>query len=72
MIRETLQALKSRLDPAKFARIHRSTLVNVDRIRELKPTFHGDYLVTLLDETELTLSRNYRQNLKFPPVGQSV
>jgi len=72
MIRETLQALESRLDPAKFARIHRSTMVNVDRIRELKPMFHGDYLVTLLDGTELTLSRNYRQNLKFPPVGQSV
>jgi len=72
MIRETLQALEGRLDPAKFARIHRSTLVNVDRIRELKPMFHGDYLVTLLDGTELTLSRNYHQNLKFPLAGQSV
>jgi len=71
LIRETLHALEKGLDPAKFARIHRSTLVNVDRIRELKPLFHGDYLVTLLDGTELTLSRSFRQNLTGP-FGQAV
>jgi two-component system, LytTR family, response regulator len=71
LIRETLHALETSLDPAKFARIHRSTLVNVDRIRELKPLFHGDYLVTLIDGTELTLSRSFRQNLTGP-FGQAV
>ena len=69
LIRETLQSLESRLSPEKFLRIHRSTLVNVDRIRELQPIFHGDYLVKLNDGTELTLSRNYREKL-LEPLGQ--
>jgi two-component system, LytTR family, response regulator len=69
LIRETLQSLESRLNPEKFLRIHRSTLVNVDRIRELQPIFHGDYLVKLNDGTELTLSRNYREKL-LEPLGQ--
>jgi two-component system LytT family response regulator len=66
LIRETLQSLESRLNPEKFLRIHRSTLVNLDRIRELLPIFHGDYLVKLNDGTELTLSRSYREKLLEP------
>lgn len=66
LIRETLQSLEGRLNPDKFLRIHRSTLVNLDRIRELQPIFHGDYLVKLNDGTELTLSRNYRERLLEP------
>jgi len=66
LIRETLQSLESRLDPEKFLRIHRSTLVNFDRIRELQPIFHGDYLVKMNDGTELTLSRSYREKLLEP------
>lgn len=66
LLRETLQALEGRLNPEKFLRIHRSTLVNVDRIRELQPIFHGDYLVRLNDGTELTLSRSYREKLLEP------
>ena len=66
LIRETLQSLEGRLNPEKFLRIHRSTLVNLDRIRELQPIFHGDYLVKLNDGTELTLSRNYREKLLEP------
>ncbi|HEX8879470.1 MAG TPA: LytTR family DNA-binding domain-containing protein [Candidatus Acidoferrum sp.] len=66
LIRETLQSLEGRLNPDKFLRIHRSTLVNVDRIRELQPIFHGDYLVKLNDGTELTLSRSYREKLLEP------
>jgi two-component system LytT family response regulator len=69
LIRETLQSLESRLNPEKFLRIHRSTLVNFDRIRELHPVFHGDYLVKLNDGTELTLSRSYREKL-LEPLGQ--
>lgn len=64
--RETLQSLEARLDPSKFLRIHRSTLVNLDRIQELQSLFHGDYVVKLLDGTELTLSRNYRERLAGP------
>jgi two-component system, LytTR family, response regulator len=63
LVRETLQAVEVRLDPAKFLRIHRSTLVNSDRIKELQPLFHGDYVVRLQDGTELTLSRNYREKV---------
>ena len=66
LIRETLQSLEKRLDPGKFLRIHRSFLVNLDRIRELRPIFHGDYAVKLADGTELTLSRNYREKLVEP------
>ena len=63
LIRDTLQSLEARLDPARFLRIHRSTVVNFDRIKELLPLFHGDYVVRLLDGTELTLSRNYKEKL---------
>lgn len=63
LLRETMNNLEGRLDPECFWRIHRSTLVNVDRIRELQPMFHGDYVVILRDGTELTLSRTYRRNL---------
>ena len=66
LIRETLQSLEERLNPEKFLRIHRSTLVNLDRIRELQPIFHGDYLLKLQDGTELTLSRSYREKLLVP------
>jgi two-component system, LytTR family, response regulator len=54
------------VDPEKFVRIHRSTLVNFDRIRELQPIFHGDYPVKMNDGTELTLSRSYREKLLEP------
>ena len=63
LLRETMNNLESRLDPECFWRIHRSTLVNVERIRELQPLFHGDYVVILRDGTELTLSRTYRRQL---------
>lgn len=66
LMRETLQSLEKRLDPEQFLRIHRSHLVNLERIRELRPIFHGDYLVKLMNGTELTLSRNYREKLLEP------
>ncbi|MBS1796155.1 MAG: response regulator transcription factor [Acidobacteria bacterium] len=61
LIRETMNAIESRLDPDKFLRIHRSTVVNIDRIKELHPMFSGDYSVILRNGAELTLSRNYRE-----------
>lgn len=63
LIRETMNGLESKLNPDKFLRIHRSTLVNIDRIKELNPLFSGDYTVMLKNGTELTLSRNYRDRL---------
>jgi len=62
LVRESLSALESKLG-APFARIHRSSVVNVERIQELQPLDNGEYLVLLRDGTQLKLSRNYRQAL---------
>ncbi len=64
LLRETMNALEGRIDPNRFMRIHRSTIVNIERIREIQPLFHGDYVVILADGTQLTLSRTYRQRLQ--------
>jgi two-component system LytT family response regulator len=64
LLRETMNALEGRLNAEQFVRIHRSTIVNLDRIQELQPWFHGDYRVVLRDGTQLTLSRGYRQKLQ--------
>ncbi|MCI0415546.1 LytTR family DNA-binding domain-containing protein [bacterium] len=63
LLREGISSLEGDLNPGKFARIHRSTIVNVDRIKELLPWFHGDCKILLNDGTELMLSRHYRQRL---------
>lgn len=64
LLRETMTALEAKLDPAEFVRIHRSTIVRVDRIRELEPLFQGDYVVILSDGTRLSSSRGYRERLQ--------
>jgi two-component system LytT family response regulator len=64
MIRESLAGLAATLDPARFARIHRSTIVNLDRVRELRPLFKGDHAVRLHDGTQLKLSRHYKESLE--------
>jgi two-component system, LytTR family, response regulator len=64
LLRETMSAMEERLDPGSFARIHRSTIVNVGRIRELKPLPNREYTVVLKDGTQLRLSRSYRDVLK--------
>src|SRR5260370_35543940 len=64
LLRETMNALEARIDPEKFLRIHRSTIVSIDRIREIQPLFHGDFVVLLRDGAELTLSRTYRQRVQ--------
>ncbi len=61
---ETTSGIEARLDPRHFFRIHRSTIVNIDRIREMHPWFNGDYAVTLKDGARLTLSSTYRERLK--------
>jgi len=66
-VSDTLSRLESRLDPARFARIHRSTLVNLDRVRELTPWSHGDYVVVLDNGSRSRLSRRYRRRLLGDP-----
>ena len=63
LLHEGLAALATRLDPSRFARIHRSTLVNLDRVREVQPWFHGDAIAILRDGTRLQVSRTYRSGL---------
>jgi two-component system LytT family response regulator len=63
-LRDTMMSLESRLDPTRFVRIHRSSIVNIDRIRELQPWFRGDYRVILQDGHTLILSRNFRERLR--------
>jgi two-component system LytT family response regulator len=64
LVRGTLQSLEKRLPDSTFARIHRSTIVNLDRVRALHPWSHGDLQVELSDGTELRLSRRYRDRLE--------
>lgn len=62
LLHEKLGSLESKLDQRTFVRIHRSAIVNIDRVKELEPLFHRDYLVLLRDGQELTLSRTFANN----------
>lgn len=64
LLRETLNNLEKRLDRTRFVRIHRSTIVQVDRIRELQSLPNREFTVRLVDGTELKVSRNYRDRLE--------
>ncbi|MDQ2976450.1 MAG: LytTR family DNA-binding domain-containing protein [Acidobacteriota bacterium] len=63
LLRETMNSMESKLDPQKFLRIRRSTIVCVDQIKEMQPLFNGEYAVILKDATQLTSSRRYRNNV---------
>lgn len=62
-LRETMTGMEQRLDPEMFLRIHRSTIVNIEQIKELQQQFHGDYVVILKGGQRLTLSRSYREKI---------
>jgi len=64
LLRETMNEMEAKLDPAKFLRVHRSSIVNIERIRELQQHFNGEYIVLLHDGTELKLSRSRREQLQ--------
>ncbi|HYK21755.1 MAG TPA: LytTR family DNA-binding domain-containing protein [Pyrinomonadaceae bacterium] len=64
LLREKMHDLEGRLDPEKFVRIHRSIIVNLDRIKEMHPHFNGDYVVVLEDGRQLRLSRSRREHLE--------
>ncbi len=64
LIRETMSALEAKLNGRRFRRIHRSTIVNVDRIKEIQPWFRGDAIVVLDNGQKLTASRNFRDRLR--------
>jgi two-component system, LytTR family, response regulator len=64
MLRETLTALEEKLPPDRFVRISRSTIVNIESVKELHPMFHGEYAVALHNGTRTTLTRGYREQLR--------
>lgn len=64
LVRGTMGHIESQLDASQFVRVHRSTIVNVDRIQELRSSFNGEYVILLHDKTRLTLSRGYRDGLQ--------
>lgn len=64
MVRSTMAALEARLDPGRFVRMHRSAIVNLERIVNVWPSEHGDFIVTLTDGSRLTTSRSYSRRLR--------
>jgi two-component system, LytTR family, response regulator len=67
LLRETVNAIEARLPADKFVRISRSAIVNIERIKELQPLFHGEFSVVLHSGTRVTLSRRFRD--KLPQLG---
>lgn len=63
VLRETMKSLSAILDPKIFQRVHRSTIVNVQRVRRLRPHTNGEYFLTLEDGQEIKLSRSYRDRV---------
>ena len=64
LLREPLKVLESRLDPERFLRVHRSAIVNLERIASVEPYFHGEYVLTLKGGTRLTSSRTHSARLR--------
>lgn len=71
LLRETMNAVESKLDNDLFFRVHRCHIVNIERVRELQPWFNGEYVIFLKNGTRLTLSRGYREKLQ-ERVGRSI
>jgi len=64
LIRERMNTIESKLDPSRFVRIHRSTIVNLDHVVEAHPGIGGDYIVRLDEGVDLSVSRSYRANIQ--------
>src|SRR5205085_1706371 len=63
LLRETMNNIEAKLPPDQFVRISRTTIVNIARVKELQPLFHGEYAIILRDGAKLTLSRSHRDQL---------
>ncbi len=64
LVRETMSGIEARLDPGQFMRIHRSAIVNIEFIKDLRPWFTGEYIVRMQNGKELTLTRSHRESLR--------
>ncbi len=65
VLRGTMHDLERRLDPKRFARVHRSTIVNLERVKEMRPHLNGEYFLVLDSGHELKLSRSYRDKVRL-------
>ncbi len=65
LVRETMDGIERKLNPQKFLRLRRSTIVCIEHIKELHPLVNGEYVIVLKDDTKLSSSRRYRQNLNL-------
>jgi two-component system LytT family response regulator len=70
LVRETMAKVEARLDPDRFARVHRSAIVNVERIRELEPMFRGECAAILRNGSRVAVSRGYRVPLETKLTGR--
>jgi len=70
LLRETMGSLEARLDPARFFRVHRSAIVNLDRVREVQFLFRGEHVVILHDGTKLKLGRSRLEKLESMLAGR--
>jgi two-component system LytT family response regulator len=64
LVRDTLKSVEAQLDPEIFLRVHRSLIINLERIETVEPSFHGEYVVTMKDGAQLTTSRSYSERLR--------
>lgn len=65
IVRDTMKAVEARLDPARFVRIHRSVIVQIDRIASMQPYFHGEWIITMEDGARFTSSRSYNERVRL-------
>jgi len=64
LVRETLASLEARIDPARFVRVHRSAIVQIDRVAEMRPQSHGDAELRLDEGTRIAVSRTWRERVQ--------
>jgi two-component system LytT family response regulator len=64
LLRETLKSIESQLDPETFVRVHRSIIINLERVESVEPSSHGEYVVRMKDGARLTTSRSYSERLR--------
>jgi two-component system LytT family response regulator len=62
-VRESMNSIEERLDPQRFIRVHRSSIVNKSRIREMQPWFQGEYVLILKNGKKVVTGRSYRDSV---------
>jgi two-component system LytT family response regulator len=64
LLRDTMTGMEAKLDPNEFVRVHRSAIVNIDRIAQIEPHLHGEFVLVMRDNTRLTTSAAHSEKLR--------